>query len=499
MHEAGAVLHNKYTVKKLLGKGAMGSVYLVETLSDRKQLVVKELNFSAESRVNNDSAREIFFRESEFMARFNHAGLPEMHGIFSQDSHDYIVMDYVKGSTLEDIINKSTEPVPLEKAIKWAIEIADILNYLHNTFEMPLIYKDLKPSNIMITPQEKVMIIDFGICRYYNPDKDTDTFRLGSPGYAAPEQYKGRGQSCIQTDIYALGVILFQMVTKYDPTLTPFKFPPIKSLNPSIDDDLEAIINRAIQLQPLKRYIGALELKEKLEQYKKSHFPGKAGEIKKQVPRQVQPKTPAVKSQKKSSHKKHSPPRPAKKGFTLIEFMIVLSIISILAAIVIPNILNAKRAKQLKISGETRTETPDMRGETRTETPDMRGETRTETPDMRGENTTETPGISRETGTRRNECIRNLKDTATGLEMCFTDRGCYPPGISSIVRLGYVKELKCPFSNQAYIYIASSDRKAFTLCCPGNSVHGSEGGKFQGNYPQYSSSRGIIPAAWNIK
>ncbi len=474
MHEAGTVLHNKYTVKKLLGKGAMGSVYLVETMSDRKQLVVKELNFSVESMVNKDSAREIFFRESEFMARFNHAGLPEMHGIFSQDGHDYIVMDYVKGSTLEDIINKSTEPVPLEKAIKWAIEIADILNYLHNTFEMPLIYKDLKPSNIMITPQEKVMIIDFGICRYYNPDKDTDTFRLGSPGYAAPEQYKGRGQSCIQTDIYALGVILFQMVTKYDPTLTPFKFPPIKSLNPSIDDDLEAIINRAIQLHPLKRYIGALELKEKLEQYKKSHFPGKPGEIKKQLPQQTPPKAPAVKSQKKKSHKKHSPPPPAKKGFTLIEFMIVLSIISILAAILIPNIIKAKREKELKMSGETRTERPDTRGETRTEI----------------------PGISRETGTKRMECIRNLKNIATGMEMCFSDRNCYPPGISSIVRLGYVKELKCPFSNQAYIYITSSDRKAFTLCCPGNSVHGSEGGKFQGHYPQYSSSRGIIPAAW---
>ncbi|OQA13561.1 MAG: hypothetical protein BWY64_03592 [bacterium ADurb.Bin363] len=94
---------------------------------------------------------------------------------------------------------------------------------------------------------------------------------------------------------------MLQMVTKYDPTLTPFKFPPVKSLNPSIDDDLEAIINRAIQLQPLKRYIGALELKEKLKKYKKSHFPGK--KIKKQFPQQGQPKTPAVKSQKKKPQK----------------------------------------------------------------------------------------------------------------------------------------------------------------------------------------------------
>mgnify|MGYP000853105653 FL=1 len=154
--------------------------------------------------------------------------------------------------------------------------------------------------------------------------------------------------------------------------------------------------------------------------------------------------------------------------------MIVLAILSILAAIMIPKILDETKTEQSK--------------------------TRTETSDMDRERPTVKPDINRQSGTgQRNECIRNLKDIANGMEMCFTDRGCYPPGISSIVRLGYVKELKCPFSNQAYIYIASSDRKSFTLCCPGNSVHGSEDGKFQGNYPQYSSSRGIIPDEWNVK
>ncbi|HPZ09735.1 MAG TPA: hypothetical protein PL110_16670 [Candidatus Eremiobacteraeota bacterium] len=156
--------------------------------------------------------------------------------------------------------------------------------------------------------------------------------------------------------------------------------------------------------------------------------------------------------------------------------MIILAVLAIMTAILIPNIIKSNRTEKLKLSGETRTETPDVRKESTI------------------------PDVKRGSGTgQRNECIRNLKDIAKGMEMCFTDRNCYPPGISSIVRLGYVKELKCPFSNKDYIYIASSDRKAFTLCCPGNSAHGSEDGKFQGNYPQYSSSRGIIPAEWNIK
>jgi len=265
--ETGYVLNQLYRVVRLLGSGAMGNVYLVERIKDGKEFVVKELLFTEETGMNVYTAREIFFREAEFMVNFKHHSIPAMYGIFSQDGKDYLVMDYVEGRTLEEIITSSSSPIPEDMAIKWTIELAKILDYLHNFFHKPVVYRDLKPSNIIITPEGSVKLVDFGIARYYNPDKHTDTFSFGSPGYAAPEQYKGKGQSSPQTDIFGLGVILFQMLTKYDPTLKPFTFPSMKSLNPQVSTGLEEIVTRAIQLNPIKRYISMAEFYETLKKY----------------------------------------------------------------------------------------------------------------------------------------------------------------------------------------------------------------------------------------
>ncbi len=261
----GTILNYMYRVEKILGKGGMGNVYLVDR--DCKKFVVKELMFAEGTGFDDETTREIFFREAEFMAKFDHPGLPKTYGVFSQNGRDYISMDYIEGQTLEEIINSSPGPLEEYKAIKWAIEIAGIIDYLHNSFHAPVIYRDLKPANIIITPSGKVKLVDFGIARFFNPDKITDTFRCGSPGYAAPEQYKGRGQTGIQTDVFGLGVILFQMLTKYDPTVQLFTFPPMKSLNSSITPELERIITRAIQLNPLKRYINMDEFREELRKY----------------------------------------------------------------------------------------------------------------------------------------------------------------------------------------------------------------------------------------
>lgn len=263
--EPGTILNNMYRVEKILGKGGMGNVYLVDR--DCRKFVVKELMFAEGTVFDPETAREIFFREAEFMAKFDHPGLPKTYGVFSHNGRDYITMDYIEGQTLEEIINASKVPLEEEKAINWAIEIATIIDYLHNSFHAPVIYRDLKPANIIITPSGKVKLVDFGIARFFNPDKNTDTFRCGSPGYAAPEQYKGRGQTGTQTDVFGLGVILFQILTKYDPTLKLFAFPPMKSLNSSITPELERIITRAIQLNPLKRYISMAEFREELQKY----------------------------------------------------------------------------------------------------------------------------------------------------------------------------------------------------------------------------------------
>jgi len=228
--ETGTVLNNIYRVVKLLGKGAMGNVYLVERIKDDKQFVVKELIFTKTIGINEKTAREIFHREAEFMVKFDHPGLPKMYGIFSQDENNYLVMDYIEGKTLEEIITSSDKLIDKNKAIEWTIELCEIIDYLHNSFENPIVYRDLKPSNIIITLEDRVKLVDFGIARYYNPDKNTDTFSYGSPGYAAPEQYKGKGQSSPQSDVFGLGIILFQMLTKYDPTIKPFSFPAMNAV-----------------------------------------------------------------------------------------------------------------------------------------------------------------------------------------------------------------------------------------------------------------------------
>ncbi|MEQ8191449.1 MAG: tetratricopeptide repeat protein [Candidatus Eremiobacterota bacterium] len=265
--EKGTVLNNIYRVDKLLGSGAMGNVYLVERLTDTGRFVVKEIFPPEAMSLEPDNAREIFFREAEIMARFSHPGLPGMHGVFSHDGRNYITMDYIEGETLEEIMNSSKEPMSVKKAVSLIIEIADIMSYLHNSFETPVIYRDLKPSNIIITPKGNAKVIDFGIARYYTPGKNTDTFRFGTPGYAAPEQHKNRGQSGPQTDIFGLGVILYQMLTKYDPTVTPFRFPPMKPLNPLVKGDLEFIIRKAIHMDHSKRYADMEDFRSELEEY----------------------------------------------------------------------------------------------------------------------------------------------------------------------------------------------------------------------------------------
>jgi len=258
----GTVLNNIYRVVNLLGSGSMGNVYLVERIKDDRKFVIKELIFKQGVGIDENTAREIFFREAEFMVKFSHSGLPKMYGIFSQDGNDYLAMDYIEGKTLESILN-SGEKIPRDRAVKWTIELADILDYLHNSFHAPIVYRDLKPSNIIINTVNSANLVDFGIARYYNPDKNTDTFSYGSPGYAAPEQYKGRGQSTPQSDVFGLGVILFQMLTGYDPTVKPFTFPPLALFDPKLED----IVKRAIELDPVKRFISIQEFKEALEKY----------------------------------------------------------------------------------------------------------------------------------------------------------------------------------------------------------------------------------------
>jgi len=260
--EEGTVLSNLYRVVKHIGSGAMGQVYLVENIKTGEEFAMKEIMFG--SGLDYENSQKLFYREAKLMKKFSHPGIPRMRRIFKEKGREYLLMDYMKGENLESILKKSPV-INKEEAIRWAIDILDILDYLHTSFKTPVVYKDLKPSNVIINPEGKATLVDFGISRHYKPDQDTDTFRLASPGYMAPEHFSGRGQTSPRTDIYCLGAILYQMLTGRDPTVTPFKFPSMSTLDPSISTELEQVISRAIRLNPAERYETVKEFREKLE------------------------------------------------------------------------------------------------------------------------------------------------------------------------------------------------------------------------------------------
>jgi len=269
----GTLLNNTYTVIKILGKGGMGTVYLAQEVNNPgKNYAIKELISTFSNPSQEEIAQKTFRTEIEFLSQLNHRQLPRIYGTFIQWGKNYLVMEYVEGDTLENIIAKKKGALPEDEVLDWIIQLTDVLDYLHNQHSGPVVYRDMKPANIIITPMGVPKIVDLGIARRYHPGKSTDTLRFGTPGYAAPEQFKGMGQSTPKTDIYGLGAMMHQLLTGYDPTVTPFKFPPARSLNRSISEELEKIINKAIEKRSEDRYESISIFKDTLSFYTREKY-----------------------------------------------------------------------------------------------------------------------------------------------------------------------------------------------------------------------------------
>lgn len=271
----GTLLNNTYSVIKLLGKGGMGTVYLVEEVGrPQNRYAIKELIANLNDPEQEQIAFQTFQTEIAFLGQLNHPQLPKFYGTFTHWNRNYLIMEFVEGESLESIIQKKKGPLPVDDVIYWGIEIAKALDYLHTQSSGPIVYRDLKPANIIISPSGSARIVDFGIARRYDPSKITDTLRFGTPGYAAPEQFKASrlGQSTPKSDIYALGVILFQLLTGYDPTITPFHFPPARHLNPQITPELEKIINKALQKKADDRYEHMAAFRDTLSMYSRGAY-----------------------------------------------------------------------------------------------------------------------------------------------------------------------------------------------------------------------------------
>ncbi|MCR4783625.1 MAG: protein kinase [bacterium] len=264
MFNPGAIIGTHYKVVRLLGQGGMSNIYLCEdTHLFNKVWAVKEFTATYADPQEQANALGSFEREARLLSALSHPNLPTINEYFQFQGHYYLAMEYLKGKDLGKIIEENNGPLPEMDVVDWGTQMATVLYYLHCQKPVPIIFRDVKPSNIIIL-DGMVKLIDFGIARLFTPGKRGDTMRIGSPGYAPPEQYNG--QTDQRSDIYALGVTLHQAITGKDPTLSPnpFVIPPVLTINPQASPQLAAIIEKSTQLVPEDRYQSMLEVKRDL-------------------------------------------------------------------------------------------------------------------------------------------------------------------------------------------------------------------------------------------
>lgn len=268
MTKEGTVLDGKYEIWKEVGRGGMSIVYLARDNRLNKQWAVKE--------IKNDGSKSTktllkgLEREANILKNVDHPVLPRIVDIINQDGTIYVVMDFIEGTTIQDRLKKEGAQQQ-ETVIEWGIQLAGALDYLHK-MNPPIIYRDMKPSNVMIKPEGGVKLIDFGTAKEYIVENNADTTALGTRGYAAPEQFgdaQGRGiyNTDARTDIYNLGATLYHIVTGMNPCEPPYEIKPIREWNPALSTGLEKIILKCTQADPNDRYQNCSELIYDLEHY----------------------------------------------------------------------------------------------------------------------------------------------------------------------------------------------------------------------------------------
>ena len=264
MANIGQIIENKYEILKRIGKGGMSEVYLAMDRNRNKQWAVKEIKKKARDK-NNEVVIQSAIAEANMMKKLDHPCLPRIVDIIDRKNVIYVVMDYIEGEPLSKILEKYGAQ-PQETVIEWAKELAGVLEYLHMQ-DPPIIYRDMKPANVMLQPNGHIKLIDFGIAREYKEQNVEDTVSLGTKGYAAPEQFGGKGQTDPRTDIYCLGVTLYHLVTGQNPCEPPYELYPIRHWKPELSAGLESIILKCTQMNPQDRYSSCAELLYALQHY----------------------------------------------------------------------------------------------------------------------------------------------------------------------------------------------------------------------------------------
>src|SRR5258707_4764931 len=267
---APPLLHGRYQVLSQVGTGGFGAVYKARDIrANGRMVAIKAIELDTLSAAQAIEATDTFNRELGLLSSLDHPHLPAIHEHFIDETHWYLVMDFIDGEPLDEYLQQIQEPaLPLKQVLNLAMQICDVLRYLHQ-LQPPVGFRDLKPANIMRTPGGRLYLIDFGIARRFKPGQARDTTPLGSPGFAAPEQY-GKAQTTPRSDIYSLGATLYFLLTGYDPATTPFHLPPISSLCPTLPGPLAKLITAMLALDPADRPASIADVQQVLYKYSPS-------------------------------------------------------------------------------------------------------------------------------------------------------------------------------------------------------------------------------------
>jgi outer membrane protein assembly factor BamB/tRNA A-37 threonylcarbamoyl transferase component Bud32 len=262
----GAILANRYLIQGVIGIGGMGAVYRARDLhfpNVTKLIAVKEMINQAQDPEIRKTIIQNFEREANILATLSHPAIPRVHDYFTNNERSYLILEFIHGKDMETMLNDSNDFFPEDQIIAWAIELCDVLQYLHNHEPEPIIFRDLKPSNVMINQHNHVVLIDFGIAKHFQSGKKGTM--IGTEGYSPPEQYRGEENEV--SDIYALGACLHHILSRRDPRLEPpfsFNERPIRQTNQSVSPELENTIIKSLQYEPKDRYQTAEEFKKAL-------------------------------------------------------------------------------------------------------------------------------------------------------------------------------------------------------------------------------------------
>src|SRR6266567_722284 len=245
------LLHKRYVVMRTIGHGGMAAVYQAKDLKHDSTCAIKEMSLSSVPPYEHAQAIQNFLAEATILSRLNHLNLPAFTDFFTEDSRHFLVMEYIEGDTLEDLLEHNDGPFSERRVLGWARQLCDVLEYLHSQ-QPPIIFRDMKPGNIMLTRDGHIKLIDFGIARFFRHSSSQDTRLLGTPGFAPPEQYGG-AQTDERSDIYSLAMTLFQLMTN---TLSEkgFGLKNVSSINPTISLPVARALEKATAMEAEDRF-----------------------------------------------------------------------------------------------------------------------------------------------------------------------------------------------------------------------------------------------------